>query len=46
MEVKFKASLEGAKIFALQYGSDCEVMEPQELRDQVKTELEKALRKY
>ena len=46
MEVKFKASLEGAKIFALQYGSDCEVMEPQALRDQVKAELEKVLRKY
>jgi len=46
MEVRFKDSLEGARIFAQQYGSDCEVIKPDALRKMVKEELEKALQKY
>ena len=46
MEVRFKDSLEGARIFAQQYGSDCEVIAPDALRKMVREELEKALRKY
>ena len=46
MEVRFKDSLEGARIFTQQYGSDCEVIAPEALRKMVREELEKALKKY
>lgn len=46
MEVRIVAALEGMKFFALQFGVHCEVLEPNELRDEVKKDLNKILEMY
>ena len=46
MEVRLKAAIEGVRFFALQYGPDCEVLEPNELRELVKSDILEMARKY
>lgn len=46
MEVQLMSSLENMRIFALQYASLCEVLEPPQLRDMVRQEIEKIAQKY
>ena len=46
MEVQLKAAIEGVRFFALQYGPNCEVLEPNELRELVKADIIEMARKY
>lgn len=46
MEVRLKAAIEGVRFFALQYGPDCEVLEPNELREMVRADIKEMARKY
>lgn len=46
MEVRLKAAIEGVRFFALQYGPNCEVMEPEKLRELVKADIIKMAQKY
>ncbi len=46
MVVQLTSSLENMRIFALQYAGICEVLEPEELREMVRQDVEKIARKY
>jgi predicted DNA-binding transcriptional regulator YafY len=46
MEVRLKAAIEGVRFFALQYGPNCEVMEPKELREMVKADIMEMAKRY
>lgn len=46
MTVRVKAALEGMRFFALQYGPNCEVLRPQELRDMVKSDIRVMMERY
>jgi predicted DNA-binding transcriptional regulator YafY len=46
MEVRLKAAIEGVHFFALQYGPNCEVLEPHELRELVKANITEMTQKY
>jgi len=46
MRVRVKAAVEGMRFFALQYGPNCEVLEPIELREQVKADIKNMMERY
>lgn len=46
MKVTVKASLEGVRLFALQYMDVVEVLEPPELREKIQESLQSAVKKY
>lgn len=46
MEVRLKAAIEGVRFFALQYGPNCEVLEPEKLRELVRADITDMARKY
>ena len=46
MEVRLKAAIEGVRFFALQYSPNCEVLEPEKLRELVKADIIEMARKY
>lgn len=46
IEVTVKGALEGMCLWAMQYAGVCEVLEPAELRNKVKLQLEEAIKKY
>ena len=46
MDVRLRSSLENMRIFALQYASVCEVIEPRELREQVRRDVQKIAQRY
>lgn len=46
MEVRLKAAIEGVRFFALQYGPNCEVLEPNELRKMVKADVTEMAKKF
>jgi predicted DNA-binding transcriptional regulator YafY len=46
MEVRLKAAIEGVRFFALQYGPNCEVLEPKELREMVRADIIEMIKKY
>lgn len=46
VKVSLKAGLNGMRFWALQYGNFCEVLEPEELRKQIKKDLKEMVKKY
>lgn len=44
--VTVKCTLEGMRLWAMQYSDVCEVLEPQRLRDEIKNCLSEAIKKY
>lgn len=46
MLVRLKAAAEGMRFFALQYGPNCEVLEPKELREQLISDIKDMAAKY
>lgn len=46
MRVRVKAAAEGMRFFALQYGPNCEVLEPASLREQVKADIKNMAERY
>lgn len=46
MEVRLKAAADGVKYFALQFGENCEVLEPESLRLEVKEIVKKMMERY
>ena len=46
MRVQVKAAAEGMRFFALQYGPNCEVLSPEDLREQIKRDIKNMMEKY
>ncbi len=46
MHVRVKAAAEGMRFFALQFGPNCEVLEPKDLREQVVADIKNMMERY
>lgn len=46
MQVRVHAAIEGMRFFALQYGPNCEVLEPLALREQIKQDIKNMMERY
>ncbi len=46
MRVRVRAAAEGMRFFALQFGPNCEVLDPPELREQVRVDIKNMMERY